>query len=775
MNNTVFIILCLLLNAELIYCQTVKGRVFDEDNNPISNANIHIKSTKIGVISDIHGKFLLKSSKIENDTELIVSFLGYKSQTIKITENLDIDNLIIVLERDAISAKEVVVSAKKMDYYESILIPVRTTTIDNVEIKKIPSISTAGLLTNISGVNVSSDFGIFSSSTTVALRGIGGNSQTGTLVVVDGTPVNKSDAGSVNWNIIDKDNIEQIEIIKGPGSVLFGSNAMGGIINIITKQPKEKISVNSSLSYGTFNTYDGRLNLSGRSNNGIFYWKYFTNYKASDGYINTPDEIILENDSVIVPVFLNEFFTGAMTGYNINEKNSVELSFSYFNDVRGRGIKIYEHEGSKVERNTYQSFAKYKGRLNKVNVYSNIFVLSEDYFRLNEYYGDGEYNLFEVSSIRNDYGSKVWCEFKIDGKNEIILGSDLKTGSVNGADIYYTSTDIIRNKGQMDIYSLFLQNKYLTANKKLSFVSGLRFDYANFYNSGFSIEQPSYSVEYMVDYQFEDLDPVYWTSLSPKLALEYQVSSIFKNYISISKGFRAPLLDDLCRNEERRLGYRIANPNIKPEHIYNFEYGFDLFLNKKIKLESSFFYALGNDFMYLLATGDSVNLGYTIAPIYVISNISSVNIYGLEADLIYNLNKNFSAYINYSYNIGKISKIDQNALSTNSLTGKYLADIPAHKYSLGFVFQNKIVNISASGKYNGVRWIKDDNSIDDIYLFSDKYPSYYIFNARLWKTYKSFELGLDIDNISNQIYINSRGYKSHGRFVILRLTYNFNK
>jgi len=757
-----------------VYCQVLSGRITDEENNPIPHANIIINNSKRGTSSDKNGSFKIKDIDLNKINEITVSYIGYKTNKITINPG-NTKDIKIVLVKDAFSVKEVLIEAKKEEYFESILLPIRVKSIDSIEIRHMPSNSSAKMFNNISGVNVSSEFGIFSSSTTVSLRGIGGNSQNGTLVLVDGSPVNKSDAGSVNWNIIDKDNIEKIEIIKGPGSALFGTNAMGGIINIITRQPSEKFSLLTSASYGTYNTIDAKLNLSGRSANGLFYWKYFGSIKTSDGYINTPDEVIKENDTVIVPVFLDEKFTGALAGYNINENNKVELSFNYFNDIRGRGIKIYEYEGANVERHTYHSFAKYKGQIKKMRLFANLFSLYEDYFRLNEYYSDGEYNLYEVSSVRNDYGSKLWAELPLNRNNSLIFGSDIKTGSVNGADIYYTASDVIRNKGKMDIYSAFIQNTTSLLKSKLSLVAGLRYDYASFHDAGFSIETPSYSVEYMYEFVFDNIATKHWSSLSPKLALEYRFSDNFKNYISAGKGFRAPILDELCRNEERRMGFRIANPEIKPEYIFNFEYGFDAVIKEKIKTNASIFYSAGNDFMYLLRTGDSVNLGYTWAPVYKIDNISKVNIYGAEFDINYSITKKIRAFANYSYNIGKISNISGDALSYNDLTGKYLIDIPAHKYSLGFIFENKYVNLSLSGKYTGERWIMDDNTVDEIYLLSDKYPAYYMIDMKVWKKIKNFELSCEVDNLGNVIYTNSKGYKSHGRFILLRLSYFLNK
>lgn len=772
MLRQLFLFAIILICSGYIYGQDLKGFVFNESHQPLSSAHILCEKTRDGTISNQDGFFIIKRSNKYKSIDLKVSCVGYITKTVAISS--DENNITIILEKELIPVKEVVIEARQNRDFESIVVPVRIRQIDTVELKSIPAVSAVKLFNHISGVNISSEFGVFSSSSSVSLRGIGGSSQNGTLVLLDGTPVNKSDAGSVNWNIIDRDQIEKIEIIKGPGSALFGTNAMGGIINIITQRPKEKLSVTASAAYGTFNTAEGKTSISGRSENGLLYWKWFGHIKTSDGYINTPDEVIKENDTVVVPVYLDEQYSGGMLGIQINEKQSAEVSLNYFNDIRGRGIKIYEYEGSNVERNTWHSFLKYKSEFRKTRIFANLFMLYEDYFRLNEYYSDGEYNLYEVASLRNDYGAKIWAEWTPGPSHQLTWGTDIKTGIVEGADIYYTASDVIRSKGKMDIYSAFVQHRIQIRASRFSLVSGIRCDIARFHNAAFSIENPSYSVEYMVDFVFDHVPDKMWTSFSPKMALEYTFSPRLKNYLSAGKGFRAPILDELCRNEERRMGFRKANPGINPEFIYNFEYGVDAELIRNFTLSSSVFYSAGNDFMYLMNTGDSVNLGYTWAPIYIIDNISTVNIYGAEADVTYRYKKNISVFANYSWNIGKIADINAHALSYKDLTGKYLVDIPEHKYSAGFSFFHKWINISYTLKFTGSRWIRDDNEVDQIYLLTDKYPEYYMMDLRLWRKIGNFELSCEADNLGNVIYINSRGYKSHGRFFLIRLLYQFN-
>lgn len=119
--------------------------------------------------------------------------------------------------------------------------------------------------------------------TNVSIRGLAGDEQGRTLVLFDGIPINTSDEGSVNWNSIHIDNVQRIEVFKGPGSSLYGNSAMGGVINIISKRPVSPFSLNTSGSYGSLNTWKTDLGLSSRINDkfAIFYPVITTKATAS--------------------------------------------------------------------------------------------------------------------------------------------------------------------------------------------------------------------------------------------------------------------------------------------------------------------------------------------------------------------------------------------------------------------------------------------------------------------------------------------------------------
>jgi outer membrane receptor protein involved in Fe transport len=757
-----------------LHAQTVQGIVRDQSGNAVPFANVKLDDSQHITYTRSDGSYILR--KVPAGIYIItISHVGFHpiNRQIEVTGS---GVYIIDFEAyaDTVNIQTVVVRAGWSEDFDQAKLPSRTKLIESVELQNIPAVSTGNILSSVSGVHVNSESGIFSSST-VSLRGIGGNTQTGTLVIVDGIPMNKSDGGSVNWNIIDQDMIDKVEVIKGPVSALYGSNAMGGVIHIVTKKPTGKLCGNVSASYGTYQTVDGKVHLSGNSKRSRFFWRTFLLHRTSDGYIHTPAEMILENDSIVVPVFLNELFVGGLFGGHLSKGSRLEGSVNYFKDIRGRGTKVYEEVGSNTSRDTYQATLKYHTFLDGWILNSVGYVLRENYFRLNEYFSDGEYKLYEVDATRDDAGLRGTAERRLGSGGVVTGGLEARFGRVDAIDIYYTSTDLISNSGSIDVYAGFFQFRQQLKQGKFDLVAGLRFDAARFHDAAFAIEKPSYSIMYLTDFGFDHVKNKFWSSLSPKLTLKYQKGQATTLYISVAKGFRAPVLDDLCRTERGSQGLRVANPNLKPEHVYNFEIGSDFKIFRKAILEMSAYTALGRNFMHLLSTGDSVNLGYTIAPVYQMANISNVQVIGFEADLELLIRKSMKVTTSYTFNQGVIKNFIPNSAADPDLTGKFLSNLPAHRIYLGVHFETKYVDLSTAYKFTGARWIRDDNGFDPVYMLAEKYKPYGTFDLLCKKRFSNLAVSMLIDNVFGIVYVNHKGYKSPGRMFIVKAAYQLNK
>ena len=765
-----FLIVFYTLN---IFAQSsINGTITDSNTGEaIRYANVTIDNKK-GTASDDKGFFAFKDLQA-GEYSLNITYLGYKALTQKITlQENEVLELDFQLKPSNFTADDVVITATKTENYIQ-NIPTRINLVSPRQIEALPAQTTDDLLNYVPGVNINRSFGIFSHSATVTMRGLNGQEQGRVLVMIDGIPTNKSDGGSVNWNLLNTDQIERIEVVKGPGSSLYGGNAMGGAINIITKKPTESLKGKASIDYGTYNTMRGQLYLSGRLSDNPekgLYWNINSYYRQSDGYI-TASEADQQANPYIVKSDLTEWGTAAKIGCDFNNNNGLELSLLYYDDDRGQDEKVYQPEGNNREHDSYHIRAKCFGEKNKLKWNVSLFYLNEDYKRISEWLKD-DYTFYKVLSKRVDLGALSSLSY--DLKNQTITGGiDIKQGSVDAKDEYYTSTDVVYNKGKMNTLGLFIQDEINLLDEKLKIIAGLRYDYAKFFDGGFEIENPTAETTFMLAYHNENLGEDYWSALSPKLSIQYKFNNNYRIYASYAKGFRPGVLDDMCRSGRIKGGFKVSDPGLQPEYINNFEIGADARFSNRLRTSLSTYYSLGDDFMYYVNTGDSIDLSYGLRPIIKASNISEVEIYGMEVEINYLFTDQIVLNANYAYAHSQIKEYKPiNANDPVDLSNKYLSGTPAHMGSLSMNWRNKIVNTSITAKYRGKRWVNDLNQTDDIVL-DDQYPAYTTVNLKLSRKIRTTFLNLSIQNIFDTKFYDRKGAVCPGRFITLELGINF--
>jgi len=620
------------------------------------------------------------------------------------------------------------------------------------------------------GVQVSRSFGIFSTKSSVTMRGLSGNEQARTLVLLDGIPVNKSDGGSVNWNLISTGVVERVEVVKGPGSALYGGNAMGGIINVITSKPQKTFQGSISSEYGTFNTKGLRVNLGGKlgneANKGL-YWNANTFYRKSDGYI-TQSEADQQANPFIVASNVNEKSFNLKTGYMNGQKFNADVDFSLYDGIRGTGEKVYQPNGNQTEYLTYQFRTNLNGTVGKVNWNTSLFLLNEEYKKVNEYFKD-DYTWYNVLSVRRDLGLLTGANYII-GDHSVTTGFDVRNGQVDASDIYYTSTDKVDNNGKMNFYGIYLQDE-ISLPRYFKLLLGLRYDFARFYDGSFIIQNPSAETTFLDQYQFSGLDDKRWGAFSPRISLQYRPNESFRVYGGYSRGFRPSVLDDLCRSGRIKGGLKVANPNLKPEYLDNFEIGGDVVLMKTLKLSASTYYSMGTDFLYYISTGDSIDMGFGGRPIMIRSNISNVKIYGAEFDFSYSITPSISLFGNYAFNSAKITGYRPlSASDPINLEGKFLTDVPQQSFAAGTFVRTKLVNAGLTCKYNGEMYINDQNVYDEIVL-SSKYPAWFTLDLRLTRDlFRYAKVTLTLQNLLDKKIYDSKGAVGPGRFITFELT-----
>ena len=767
-------ILLLVFAAGVSAQGTITGRVTGRpEGRPLPDAAVILDGTR-GVTTGSDGMFIIDNVSPGIHT-LEARILGYttRNETVDIKDGAT-STVSFGLDEEFIDAGAVIVTANR-GTSRIADVPARVTLISSAAIESRPVSTVDEMLSTVPGLNVSRSFGIFSHKSSVTMRGLSGNEQARVLVMIDGVPVNKSDGGSVNWNLIDPAMVERIEVVKGPASSMYGSNAMGGAINVITRRPSGALSGKITAGYGTYNTLTGRISLGQKLNSGQdrgFYYMLNGFYRQSDGYI-TQSEYDRAANPFIVPSDLQEYSGSLKTGYYIRKGEFLEADLIAYNDRRGTGELLWQPHGNTTDHDTYQFRARYSLERERLSADVSLFWLKEDYKKVNEYMKD-DYTWYNVLSERLDAGMLSSVNWKAGARHRLSAGIDLKAGSVDAADVYFTSTDIVYNRGTMISSGLYAQDALSIVPDRLTLTAGIRYDLSMFRDGAFYIDTPSAETAFMRSIEDRGMDNVTWGALSPKLALNYTPSAGNRVYVSAGRGFRPSVLDDLCRSGRIRGGFKLANPDASPEYLANIEAGGDFTLAGKLRASVSAWYSRGRDFLYYVNTGDSINMGYGLRPILVRTNVPLVEITGAEAELGWPVTPSVMISAAYGYSYSVISEYRPlDAADPIDLTGNHLTDVPSSTVSLTARWNNRFVNAGLVARYQGAMWVNDQNIYDEV-VGNDRYPAYATVDIRLSRVFaEKVSVDLGIQNLLDTKFYDSKGAVCPGRFINLELGYIF--
>jgi len=763
------IILLLLLMPVNIYAQEIKGFVYENNGNaPVSNANLLISGTGLRTVSGNDGSFTLKIQK-SGQVKLVVSHISYTTTT----QTLDIpvsglQNIIIRLDLKTSEIDETVITATRTTKNVNEL-PASVRLITAEQIKEMPSAAIDDVLRTEANINVDRKNGIFSKNASVNMRGL--NSSARTLVMLDGVPMNKADGGGVNWNRVNTESVERIEVIKGPGSAMYGGNAMGGVINVITKGISATPSGSVKVSLGSYNTQGAQVWLSGRTKVlPKLGWSINSFYRRGDGYIIAPED---QRDSTDVKTALWEYNVGGKLAYNFNDSSRLIIGYNYFDDKTGDGTRVYDPEGGYYKYRTNHAYATYYGFIGKTQITANAYMQLENYMNQKESlktekvppYAITQYVLYLTDSHRNDGGIWLSATTKAGKNHKITYGSDIRLSGADASDIYFTSTDTITNKGKMNTFAVFVQDEFSIMNNRLKIVAGARADAVFFSDASFTIAAPSVTNSYMMEYT-GNYDDKQWLAISPKLGARYDLGHSNSVYINYASGFRPGTLDDMCRSGSISKGFKMANPELEPEHLHNFEAGGSFVINKYIRIEPSVYYSLGNQFQYFVGTGDTVYTTSSPKAILQRENVSKAAVTGAEATLRINPAKSIELTLSYAYNHSVIKSFDTVQFVAKDLSGKFLMEVPQNRFTAMLNWRNKYFNSMLVYEYTGTLYNDDENLVE--------MPPYYRFDAKISRVFaRRYFVSATIQNLTNNIYTDNKGNLGISRFFMLEAGYRF--
>ena len=764
MKLKIYIILILTIFGMDVFSQTsISGTVTNKTTGKsLTGANLVILEINAGIITNNTGDYRINNLKPGGYT-IVASYLGFIPDTtflnLKSGETY-IHNIILVPANIEMSSVVITATRTRRKLED---IPARMALMDAAQVENYPATNVDDALQSISNVYVNRSWGIFSKNTSVTMRGLDGTSRT--LILIDGVPLNKVSGGQIQWALIQPEDVERIEVIKGPGSALYGMNAMGGVINILTKIPKQKLALNAELQVGSMNTLGGHFSArKDETKNGKgLYWGISGFYRQGDGYIIEPEET---RDSTNTEAYLTEGNVSGLLGYRINANNSVELSYEFHDEKHGDGKKVFEDDGGYNKYEIHYTRAKYQGNINGAQLSVNGFYQVENYDRQSESVNStGTYRLYNTDSHKEDQG--LWLTISKDWfKNNLItFGLDLRNGLVDSKDVYLTSTDEIQYKGKLSFAGIFVQDEIGLLQNKIKLIAGARIDLANYRDGSLSVIDPTSTTGYP-EPEHTDFDSNTWTSFSPKISGMYIFNKNLSSYLSFGSGFNPPKLDDLSKSGKISNGFKLANPKLTPETIITYEWGLNWKPGETLSIEPSIYFSQGHDFQYFVPTGDSIDTGgSTIKPVLQRQNISKVEIVGFEINLTWQAAKNISLNAWYTYNHSVITEFKvEDTNPAKGLEGKFLAEVPMHTAFSSINWQNKILNTTLTCNYVGEMWGNEFNT--------QEIEAYWMFDINLWKQITPhWRASLIVQDIFDRQPIDKKMRLSPGRYFMAKIGY----
>ena len=743
----------LLLLSNFVIAQSVTGVILNDKGEPLAGANIVDRIQNAYTISHKDGSFKLKLDTVVSSI-LQVSYLGFKLQEIPYTtiRNKNIHLGEIQLQPALFETEEVSVVANRTPQL-IMSIPADISVVSQQQIQLIASDKIDQNLKFTSGVFVDRAFGIFGKSV-VGLRSVVSREPGRQLTLVDGIPINSADGGGTNWNRLIESDFQRIEVLKGPGATIYGNNAMGGAVNLVLKRPtSNKVDVTARTSYSTYNTLQADFSIMQKlsDNESSFYYTLAAKGLKSDGYITVPDSI---RDNTDTAVFLSEYGANARFGYMFDAKSHIEMEYNYYDEYRGQGTKILLEDGAVSTYKTHFTKLKYSNVVGKLKMDFNLFYQIEHYGRDIEKMKKGNYSHIKVNSDRTDYGALALFHYNTK-RHQIRFSGDLRSGEVYGVDDYQTSADKVINKGKMDVINFSISDEWQIAPKLITII-GLNYAYGHFYNGAFLLEDPTSNTDFMKQNSGE-LDNKIWNGFSPRVAMQYDFNKNMNIYGIFSQGFRAPSLDDITRFGFINIGYKEANPDLKPETLNNIETGFRMQANKWA-LQTNVYFSQGNDFMNYVATGDSLFGGRKL--IYKKENVTTVYLYGAEINIDYAINKSWKLNTNYTFNGSEIGTFE----ARKELEGMKLVYVPQDMANLSISYLYKQLKTSLNLHYQGQMFLDEFNTFIVDPLFSLDASITYGF-------YKQFSLRLSGQNLLNEQHMVSSDQLSLGRYLSIGLQY----
>lgn len=729
----IFLGLIMVTSANAQSSATVRGKVLTQQGEPLAQAHLTIQDHPVHTVTNADGEFTFTRQLPAGTYDLKISHVGYRTlqQTIEI-DHSSRETLTFKLRPKRYKSPSVVVTAtrSRRDIED---VPEPVTVISDQEIQTSGSTRLSEILAEQTGLTLTSDHG-----TGIQVQGFASDY---TKIMIDGQPLIGRTAGTLNIGRISVGNVQQIEMIKGPSSALWGSDALAGVINIITRKGERPFELAINSRYGSNQTMDLGVDLSAQKNG----WQndLFLNRNSSQGYRLRPDAI-----SQTVPEY-NNYTASYQTTVLFSDAGQIEFQGRYYRDN--------------------QSSTDYLGSSQNPTLLDGE-ALQEDYSL--------------SPSLQLDFGSGYHAElshyysrYRTDTRYHYVQGDSLYEHSA--FDQHYNKSELQLNKRwntehistlgsgykheqlkaqrysedpAFDSYFVFAQHEWMPS-EKWDIIGGLRYDGHNEYAS----------------------------QLSPKLSARNKLSNWIHLRASVGSGFKAPDFRQLFLNfTNPTVGYTVVGSSnakeqiqqlqergqidqilippdqlseIQAEQSWAYNAGIDLFPAENLELRVNLFH---NDVSDLIESAPvaTKNNGQSV---YTYFNLEEVYTQGVETQLRWELSDQFEISAGYQLLDARrkieetqtVQDEDGEVIEKEFSSYEPMFNRSRHSANIKMYYFWEALDIDANirGNWHGKYGRIDTNG--NSYVDSNEYEDgYMIWDASVAKTVnKRYRLRLGIDNI----------------------------
>lgn len=783
---------------------TIVDQITQEE---IPNVSIYSTVSKIKILSSLKGDFDLQ--KFNSTDSIYFKYTNYQLLGLKYTDL--VGKSTIELMQDPLSLNEMIVTANRWEQ-EKRDVPFRIEKLNLKDVSFLNPQTTADLLEN-SGYAFVQKSQLAGGSP--QLRGFGTNR---VMIVVDGVRMNNAIYRSGNLqNVIslDANSLEGAEILFGPGAVMYGSDAIGGVMDFRTKEAKFSNSEENQVNGNVFarhstanNEWTKHVNFSFGSKR----WALLTDVTFSDfGDLRTGSK---GGDSSYLRLNY-QASSGGKDSTFINENPNLQVNSGYSQKNIIQKIKF------KVNKTLDLEYALNFTESSNAPRYDRLIIDLNNDGNLDNaewYYGPQKW-IMNRFSLNHSKSTKVYDKLRFiasyqnyeESRHDRKFNNLRRRSQIENVNIFSLNIDLnkkLSEKLDLSYGAEFVSNSISSEGKRVHIVTleeqtiNSRYPDSSTWNSAGIYSNLKYKINekftlntglrysfYAIAANFDTtLFPYPFTqaknnnsSLNGSLGLVYNPINNLQFYMNGSTGFRAPNIDDIGKVFDSQAGAVVVpNADLKPEYAYNGEIGFVSSIKNKIKVDGVFYYTYLKNALarssFQIDGQDSMMYDDVMSKILAIQNTSNASVYGVQAGIEFNIYKGFSLKSVISFQKGQEYSVDSLKYFPKShvapIFGRTTLSFKHRKFRSDFFVA-----------YNGKMELKDfplTDLQDDVTFAKDENgnpfsPSWYTLNFKIaYYPNKNMSISAGIENITDQLYRSfGSGISAAGRNFTLTLRGNF--